>query len=70
MSSAAYRTRGFARGAETAGAWMLGLLWILPLAYAFWTAFHPGEFSTHFVPTAPLTMENFVKAWHAAPFAR
>ena len=70
MSSAAYRTRGFARGAETAGAWMLGLLWILPLAYAFWTALHPGEFSKHFVPTAPLTMENFVKAWHAAPFAR
>jgi sn-glycerol 3-phosphate transport system permease protein len=49
---------------------MLGLLWVLPLAYAFWTAFHPGEFSTHFVPTAPLTLENFVKAWHAAPFAR
>ena len=70
MSTLAYQARGFTRGAETAGAWMLGLLWILPLAYAFWTAFHPGEFSTHFVPTAPLTLENFVKAWHAAPFAR
>ncbi|HEX4523643.1 MAG TPA: carbohydrate ABC transporter permease [Casimicrobiaceae bacterium] len=70
MSSAAYQTRGFGRGAETAAAWMLGLLWVLPLAYAFWTAFHPGEFSTRFVPTAPLTLENFVKAWHAAPFAR
>ena len=70
MSSVAYQTRGFSRGAETAAAWMLGLLWVLPLAYAFWTAFHPGEFSTHFVPTAPLTLENFVKAWHAAPFAR
>ena len=45
-------------------------LWVLPLAYAFWTAFHPAEFSTHFVPTAPLTLDNFVKAWHAAPFAR
>ena len=55
---------------ETAGAWMLGLLWALPLAYAVWTAFHPSEFSTHFVPTAPLTLENFVKAWAAAPFAR
>ena len=70
MSTLAYQTRGFARAAETAGAWMLGLLWVLPLAYALWTAFHPGEFSTHFVPTAPLTLENFVKAWHAAPFAR
>ena len=25
---------------ETAGAWLLALLWILPLAYAVWTAFH------------------------------
>ncbi|MEO8739685.1 MAG: carbohydrate ABC transporter permease [Casimicrobiaceae bacterium] len=49
---------------------MLGALWILPLAYAIWTAFHPGEFATHFVPTAPLTLENFVNAWNAAPFAR
>jgi sn-glycerol 3-phosphate transport system permease protein len=70
MNAIAYQTRGFGRAAETAGAWLLGLLWLLPLAYAFWTAFHPGEFSTHFVPTAPLTLENFVKAWHAAPFAR
>jgi sn-glycerol 3-phosphate transport system permease protein len=70
MSTVAYQTRGFGRGVETAGAWILGILWVLPLAYAIWTAFHPGEFSTHFVPTAPLTLENFVKAWHAAPFAR
>ena len=58
------------RALETAGAWLLGFLWALPLAYAVWTAFHPAEFSTHFVPTAPLTMENFAKAWAAAPFAR
>jgi sn-glycerol 3-phosphate transport system permease protein len=66
----AYEVRGVGRGIETAAAWMLGMLWILPLAYAIWTAFHPGEFATHFVPSAPLTLENFVKAWHAAPFAR
>jgi sn-glycerol 3-phosphate transport system permease protein len=61
---------GLGRSLETAGAWMLGALWILPLAYAVWTAFHPGEFSTHFVPTAPLTLDNFARAWAAAPFAR
>jgi len=55
---------------ETVSAWMLGLLWILPLAYAVWTAFHPGEFSTRFVLTAPLTLANFTAAWQAAPFAR
>ncbi|HUH94219.1 MAG TPA: carbohydrate ABC transporter permease [Casimicrobiaceae bacterium] len=70
MSPAVYRAGPVARGFETAGAWLLGALWILPLAYAFWTAFHPGEFSTRFVLGAPLTLENFVRAWHAAPFAR
>ena len=46
------------------------MLWLLPLAYAAWTAFHPAEFATRFAPTAPLTLENFAKAWQAAPFAR
>jgi sn-glycerol 3-phosphate transport system permease protein len=58
------------RGLETVGAWLLGLLWILPLAYAVWTAFHPSAFSTRFELGAPLTLQNFVNAWHAAPFAR
>jgi sn-glycerol 3-phosphate transport system permease protein len=62
--------RGTLRAVETAGAWLLGLLWILPLVYAIWTAFHPGEYSTRFELTAPLTLANFVKAWQAAPFAR
>jgi len=65
-----YDSRGMARVLETTAAWVLGILWILPLAYAFWTAFHPAEFSTRFVLSAPLTLENFVKAWQAAPFAR
>ena len=59
-----------ARVLETTAAWLLGLLWALPLAYAVWTAFHPAQFSTHFVLRAPLTLENFAKAWDAAPFAR
>ena len=63
-------SHGFDRVIETAGAWLLALLWILPLAYAVWTAFHPAEFSTRFDPAAPLTLENFRNAWNAAPFAR
>ena len=47
-----YEPTGFARGVETAAAWLLGILWILPLAYAVWTAFHPAEFSARFVLTA------------------
>ena len=62
--------RGFGHMAETGGAWLLAILWILPLAYAVWTAFHPAEFSARFDLTAPLTLENFRNAWNAAPFAR
>ena len=58
------------RRLETLAAWILGFLWILPLLYAVWTAFHPAEFSARFVPGAPLTLENFERAWDAAPFAR
>ena len=61
---------GLGRALETAGAWLLAILWILPLAYAVWTAFHPAEFSARFDPRAPLTLENFRNAWNAAPFAR
>ena len=55
---------------DTLAAWMLALLWVLPLAYAVWTAFHPAEYSTRFSLGAPLTLDNFRRAWEAAPFAR
>jgi len=55
---------------DTIAAWVLALLWILPLVYAVWTAFHPVEFSTKFSLFAPLTLDNFRRAWEAAPFAR
>ena len=60
----------FGHALETAAAWVLALLWIAPLVYAFWTAFHAPEFSTRFALSAPLTLANFVNAWNAAPFAR
>jgi sn-glycerol 3-phosphate transport system permease protein len=65
-----HERRDLARALETAGAWLLALLWISPLAYAVWTAFHPSEFSVRFTLDAPLTLQNFANAWNAAPFAR
>jgi sn-glycerol 3-phosphate transport system permease protein len=58
------------RALETAAAWLLAFLWIAPLLYAFWAAFHPAELATHFEPLAPVTPDNFRKAWTYAPFAR
>nr|WP_255468845.1 carbohydrate ABC transporter permease [Reyranella sp. CPCC 100927] len=65
-----YEPRGFARLVESAGAGLLAFLWVLPLLYALWTAFHPSEFSARFTLDAPLSLENFARAWAAAPFAR
>ncbi len=61
---------GIGKTAETLGAWMLGLLWLLPVVFAFWSAFHPAEYSTNFELFAPLTTDNFVRAWSYAPFPR
>ena len=55
---------------ETAAAWLLAALWIAPLAYAFWAAFHPAAMATHFDLFGPLTLDNFRKAWTYAPFPR
>ncbi len=60
----------FGRALETIGAWMLGILWLLPLLYAVWTAIHPAAYATRFDPLAPLTLDNFIAAWQAAPFSR
>jgi len=65
-----YAPRGLTLGLESLGAGLLALIWILPLAYAFWAAFHTAEFTTRFALTAPLTLDNFARAWAAAPFAR
>jgi sn-glycerol 3-phosphate transport system permease protein len=55
---------------EAISAWLLALIWLAPLAYAFWSAFHPAAYATSFSLSAPWTLENFVRAWNQAPFGR
>lgn len=62
--------RGPAAWLEWGAAWFLALLWLLPLLYAIWAAFHPAVYATRFDPFAPVTLENFSAAWSQAPFAR
>lgn len=64
------REFSFWRAIETFGCYLLGFLWILPLLYAVWMAFHPPEYEARFDLLAPLTLENFSNAWNAAPFGR
>ncbi|PKG46865.1 MULTISPECIES: carbohydrate ABC transporter permease [Halomonadaceae] len=55
---------------ETVAAWLLAVIWVFPLLYAFWAAFHPSEFMVNFELFAPLTLDNFTNAWAQAPFGR
>jgi sn-glycerol 3-phosphate transport system permease protein len=61
---------GFDRVLVTLGAWLLAILWVLPLLFAVWAAFHPPLYAARFDLTAPLTLDNFTRAMAAAPFAR
>lgn len=58
------------RWVEVLGAWLLGVLWILPLAWAIWSAIHPASLAATFHLFAPLTIRNFAAAWAAAPLGR
>ncbi|WNL40647.1 carbohydrate ABC transporter permease [Halomonas sp. PAMB 3232] len=55
---------------EHLAAWLLAIVWIFPLLYAVWAAFHPPAFMVRFELFAPLSLENFKTAWSQAPFAR
>lgn len=68
--SAISQNQGWSFYLETTAAWILGFLWLLPLLYAVWSAFHPPEFATRFELLAPLSLENFRVAWNQAPFAQ
>ena len=70
MIQAHIRKFSFSRSLELFGAYFLAIFWILPLAYAFWAAFHPSEFATSFDLLAPLTLDNFREALDQAPFLR
>lgn len=49
---------------------LLALVWISPLLYALWAAFHTSSDAVTFNLTAPLTLENFKVAWAGAPWLR
>ena len=40
-------------------AWLLALVWLAPLAYAFWSALHPAAYATSFSLSAPLDPGEF-----------
>jgi len=72
MSDLAIRRRysAISTSLETLVAWVLAILWISPLLYAVWAAFHASEYAINFELFAPLTLINFQEALEQAPFLR
>lgn len=48
----------------------LAILWVSPLVFAVWAAFHDVSDAVNFRLSAPLTLENFRIAWDGAPWLR
>jgi len=58
------------RNLESALAILVAILWISPLLFAIWAAFHSPTDAMRFDITASLTLENFRTAWTGAPWLR
>ena len=52
---------------ESAGAILLALIWVSPLVYAFWAAFHTTSDAVNFNILSAWTLDNFRVAWAGAP---
>lgn len=61
---------GWMRHAEAALAVLVAILWISPLVFAVWAAFHTPTDAINFNLTAPWTLENVRTAWGGAPWLR
>ncbi|MCA1335871.1 carbohydrate ABC transporter permease [Pseudooceanicola marinus] len=55
---------------EAALALLLALVWISPLLFALWAAFHATTDAVNFTLSAPLILDNFRTAWDGAPWLR
>ena len=58
------------RHAEAALALLVAVVWVSPLLFAFWAAFHAPTDAINFNLAAPWTLENFRTAWEGAPWLR
>jgi len=58
------------RHAEAILAVAVAVLWISPLLFALWAAFHSSGDAIAFDLTAPWTLDNFRTAWDGAPWLR
>ncbi|USH05430.1 carbohydrate ABC transporter permease [Grimontia kaedaensis] len=53
---------------DTFGALLLAVIWISPLVFAFWAAFHTTSDAVNFNLLSGWTLDNFRVAWEGAPW--
>jgi len=56
------------RHAEAALGVLVAIVWVSPLVFALWAAFHTPTDAMNFNLTAPWTLANFREAWAGAPW--
>lgn len=60
----------FRTGLTSLGMWVLALLWVSPLLFAGWAAFHSAQDASSFSLSRPWTLDNFRHVLDMAPFGR
>lgn len=70
MTIAPHRAFSLGRILLNLSIWLAALLWFLPILVSLWVAIHPASEQGSFSLFAPVTFENFIHAWQAAPFGR
>ena len=60
----------FLRNIEAFGALLLAIIWVSPLLYAFWAAFHNTSDAVNFNIYGEWTLDNFRVAWDGAPWLK
>ena len=55
---------------EAGAAILLAVIWISPLLFAFWAAFHSTSDAVNFNITSAWTLDNFRTAWNGAPWLK
>ncbi len=58
----------FSKNTESIGAIILAIVWVSPLLFAFWAAFHSTSDAVNFNISSPWTLGNFKTAWVGAPW--
>jgi len=58
------------RYVDSFGAILLAIIWVSPLIFAFWAAFHSTSDAVNFNLFSAWTLENFRTAWAGAPWLK